>query len=104
MPIRVQFDLQQLLREAVANAVRHGGADRIEAAVDLEDRQLRLRVRHAQLATPWMEYLFCTPEELEPILAPTRWELTDTYVAESTDADGARWPPGQWTAVVKLHG
>ncbi len=32
--------------------------------------QLRLRVRHAQLATPWMEYLFCTPEELESISPP----------------------------------
>ena len=65
--------------------------------------QLRLRVRHLQLATPWMEYLFCTPEELESILAPTRWQLTDAHTAESIDPDRARWPPGQWTAVLRLH-
>lgn len=66
--------------------------------------QLRLRVRHLQLATAWMEYLFCTPEELESILAPTPWELTDTFAAESTDPDGALSAPGQWTAVLRLHG
>jgi 2-polyprenyl-3-methyl-5-hydroxy-6-metoxy-1,4-benzoquinol methylase len=66
--------------------------------------QLRLRVRHLQLATAWMEYLFCTPEELKSILAPTGWELIEAHTAESTDPDGARWPPGQWTAVLRLHG
>ena len=66
--------------------------------------QLRLRVRHLQLATLWMDYLFCTPEELKSVLVPTRWELTDAHAAESTDFDGARWPPGQWTAVLRLRG
>lgn len=66
--------------------------------------QLRLRVRHLQVATAWMEYLFCTPEELEPILEPTRWELTGAHPAESIDPDGARRPPGLWTAVLRLHG
>lgn len=42
IPIRLQLDLQQLLREAVANAVRHGGADRVEVDVGVEDKQLRL--------------------------------------------------------------
>ena len=65
--------------------------------------QLRLRVRYLQLATAWMEYLLCTPEELESILAPTPWALTDTYAAESTEPGGP-WPPGQWTAVLRLHG
>jgi len=50
-----------------------------------------------------MEYLFCAPEELESILAPTRWELTHAHTAESTEPDGARWPPGQWTAVLTLR-
>lgn len=66
--------------------------------------QTRLRVRHLQLATPWMDYLFCTPEELESLLAPTRWALTDAHAAESADPDGAGWPPGQWTAVLSLDG
>src|SRR6185312_15767249 len=41
IPIRLQLDLQQLLREAVANAVRHGGASRIGVDQD----QLRLEVK-----------------------------------------------------------
>ena len=44
IPIRLQLDLQQLLREAVANAVRHGGASRIDVEVGVEDDLLRLRV------------------------------------------------------------
>ena len=44
IPIRLQLDLQQLLREAVANAVRHGGADRIDVDVAVKNDQLRLSV------------------------------------------------------------
>jgi signal transduction histidine kinase len=44
IPIRLQFDLQQLLREAVANAVRHGGANRIDVGVAVDDDRLQLRV------------------------------------------------------------
>jgi len=45
IPIRVQLDLQQLLREAVANAVRHGGASRIDVDVGLDDDRLRVEVK-----------------------------------------------------------
>ena len=44
IPIRLHLDLLQLLREAVANAVRHGGADLIDVGIAVEDDQLRLRV------------------------------------------------------------
>ena len=44
IPIRLQLDLQQLLREAVANAVRHGGAKRIDVGVVVDKDQLRLSV------------------------------------------------------------
>ena len=44
IPIRLQLDLQQLLREAVANAVRHGGADRIDVGLAVEDNWLELSV------------------------------------------------------------
>lgn len=44
IPIRLQLDLQQLLREAVANAVRHGRASRINVEVGVEQDQLRLQV------------------------------------------------------------
>ena len=45
IPIRMQFDLQQLLREAVANAVRHGNASRIDVDVGVDDDQLRMEVK-----------------------------------------------------------
>ena len=42
--MRLQLDLQQLLREAVANAVRHGGADRIDVGLSVARGQVRLSV------------------------------------------------------------
>jgi signal transduction histidine kinase len=44
IPIRLQLDLQQLLREAIANAVRHGGANRIDVGLAVEHNRLKLRV------------------------------------------------------------
>jgi signal transduction histidine kinase len=44
IPIRVQLDLQHLLRDAVANAVRHGGADRVEVELGIDDDLLRLEI------------------------------------------------------------
>jgi signal transduction histidine kinase len=44
IPIRLQLDLQQLLREAVANAVRHGGANRVDVALDVANDRLELKV------------------------------------------------------------
>ena len=45
IPIRLQLDIEQLLREAVANAVRHGGASRIEVEVGVDQDQFRLQVK-----------------------------------------------------------
>lgn len=44
IPIRLQMDLQQLLREAVANAVRHGGAKRVDIGLAVDNGQLQLSV------------------------------------------------------------
>ena len=44
IPLRLQLDLQQLVREAVANAVRHGGADRIDVGLSVASGELRLSV------------------------------------------------------------
>ena len=44
IPIRLQLDLQQMLREAVANAVRHGGAKRIDVGLVVADNLLQMRV------------------------------------------------------------
>ncbi|HEX5237364.1 MAG TPA: ATP-binding protein [Sphingomicrobium sp.] len=45
IPIRLQLDVQHLLREAVANAVRHGQADRVDIGIGVDQGQLRLEVR-----------------------------------------------------------
>jgi SAM-dependent methyltransferase len=64
--------------------------------------QVRLRIRTLQLVTPWWDYLFCSPEELESIVAPTRWALETAFRAAPAGAEGAgQWPSGQWTAVLK---
>lgn len=44
IPIRLHLDLQQLLREAVANAVRHGGAKRIDVDLAVADGRVELSV------------------------------------------------------------
>jgi signal transduction histidine kinase len=44
IPIRLQLDLQQMLREAVANAVRHGHADRVDVNLAVENNRLHVRV------------------------------------------------------------
>ena len=63
IPIRLHLDLQQLLREAVANAVRHGRANRIDVGLALEGGRLELSVadngrgfsdgKGGALAEPW---------------------------------------------------
>jgi len=63
VPIRLQLDLQQMLREAVANAVRHGGAKRIDVGLAVANDHLQMRVADngagfpkangASATTPW---------------------------------------------------
>ena len=51
--------------------------------------QLKLRIRYRQYATPWFDYLFVSPQEMEDILDGTAWQVecyinaanTPTYVA-----------------------
>ena len=45
IPIRLQLDLQQLVREAVANAVRHGGASRVDIDLGVDQDLLRMQVK-----------------------------------------------------------
>lgn len=40
--------------------------------------QARLRIRHRHYATPWFDYLFVSPAELESVIAGTGWSLTRT--------------------------
>jgi hypothetical protein len=41
-----------------------------------------MRVRFLDLATPWSDFLFCSPAELEDLLADTGWTLTDVDDAD----------------------
>ena len=49
--------------------------------------QIRIRVRHRDLATPWFDYLMVSRDELRALAAPAGWTLwrtldsDDTYVA-----------------------
>ncbi len=56
--------------------------------------QLRLRIRHERTATPWWDYLLCTPEELEEVIAPTAWTLDSVLPRPS--------PSPQWLATLQL--
>ena len=39
--------------------------------------QVRLRIRHRRLATPWFEYLFASFDELRSLTAGTSWRIVD---------------------------
>ncbi|MBA3944816.1 MAG: methyltransferase domain-containing protein [Herpetosiphonaceae bacterium] len=47
--------------------------------------QIRMRVRHANIATDWFDYLFCSIEELEGLVANTEWRL------EQCETEGASY-------------
>jgi signal transduction histidine kinase len=44
VPVRLQLELQHLIREGVANAVRHGGAANIRVSLENDARDFRLRI------------------------------------------------------------
>lgn len=44
LPDDVEFDVRHIVREAVANAVRHGGASKIRMRAELGDRGVRLTI------------------------------------------------------------
>ena len=54
--------------------------------------QLRLRVRYRRTVTPWWDYLFCTPGELEEVIASTGWALAGVERRVN--------PPAQWLATL----
>ncbi|HET6614993.1 MAG TPA: methyltransferase domain-containing protein [Dehalococcoidia bacterium] len=39
--------------------------------------QVRIRIRHRGVATPWWEYLFASPAELAEFAAPTPWRIVE---------------------------
>jgi hypothetical protein len=61
--------------------------------------QIRLRIRHRGLATPWFDYLFATPDELTPLLAGTAWRLE--HVERPADAAVGAGARGAYVAVLR---
>ena len=44
--------------------------------------QLHLRLRYRLLATDWFDYLVCSVDELESLLAGSRWRLKTIDAAD----------------------
>ncbi|MGH9286530.1 MAG: class I SAM-dependent methyltransferase, partial [Acidimicrobiales bacterium] len=61
--------------------------------------QVRLRIRHRLTATPWRDYLLCTPGELAALVAGTGWELVDAASPGPSGSAG-----GQWLAILQWRG
>lgn len=57
------------------------------AAAPADGPFVRMRVRHGTAATPWFDFMFCSPERLTAAVAGTPWTVTD--VQRDTDT---RWP------------
>lgn len=53
---------------------------------------LTVRIRYRDLATPWFDYLLCSPDELRELLRGTRWRLADVDDTE----------PSRYTAVLRI--
>jgi SAM-dependent methyltransferase len=67
----------------------YGTTDPVHVGYHLRNRergrlggQLRLRLRYRLLATDWFDYLNCSVEELESLLAGTHWRLTSIDEAD----------------------
>jgi SAM-dependent methyltransferase len=58
--------------------------------------QIRLRIRYRQMASPWFDYLFCTPAELEDLLQTSEWYLEEVHPRRREDGT----PSAAWVAVL----
>ena len=43
--------------------------------------QIRIRIRHRHYKTPWFDYLFVSPSELQGLIANTGWLLERTIAS-----------------------
>jgi hypothetical protein len=58
----------------------HQGASR---AAGRMPGQLRIRVRHRRLRTPWFDYLIVSPAEMEDLLGGSGWRLARVIPGET---------------------
>jgi hypothetical protein len=52
--------------------------------------QIRLRFRHRDLASEWMDWLFASPAELRELTDGSAWKVSDRYGAWSRSTGGRR--------------
>jgi hypothetical protein len=64
----------------------HPGYHRRNRVLGRMGGQVRIRVRHHDLATPYFDYLFASADELRALLAGTEWVLDEYEVDEPTYA------------------
>ncbi|MGI5128058.1 class I SAM-dependent methyltransferase [Pseudonocardia sp. CA-107938] len=51
--------------------------------------QMRMRIRFDRLATPFFDYLYCSPAELDALVGESPWRLSDVVPDEETGTYGA---------------
>jgi SAM-dependent methyltransferase len=98
-PRRATWMLRRLRKISVAGTTIlagsrdvHGSVDPLDQRYQLMNRskgratgQMRFRVRHRDIATPWFDYLMVSTAEMEAIVAGAGWRIEDVL------ADGARY-------------
>jgi SAM-dependent methyltransferase len=47
--------------------------------------QIRLRIRHKRMKTPWFDYLMVSKDEMEAILLGTGWRITKIFKSEGSN-------------------
>jgi signal transduction histidine kinase len=84
--LRAQLEVQQLIREAVANAVRHGGATQVSVSLAGDDDRLCLTVgdNGCGFATPAAGLAITPPASLNARVREARGEIAITSRAGAT--------------------
>ena len=84
--LRAQLEVQQLIREAVANAVRHGGATQVSVSLAGDDDRLCLTVgdNGCGFATPAAGLAITPPASLNARVREARGEIEITSRAGAT--------------------
>lgn len=52
--------------------------------------QLRIRIRFRKYATPWIDYLIVSPDEMQSIVEGTGWEIAEFFTTPDTSMYAAR--------------
>jgi signal transduction histidine kinase len=93
LPVRLRFDLHQLLRESAANAVRHGKASRLSIVASVRDEQLNLEIEDDGCGFPFKKRYSgaeCTKSAVGPQSIAWRVSRLSGMLSVGPGAHGAR--------------